>query len=177
MTTVNSSFWRDNNRVPITTDGIMITDTQSFTTTGTVAVPIFHVIGSVEIRGLWGIVTTALGNHTAAYFRLNDQTVQTAITKIVGAPTLTSAPVGSLIMKDNLASSTALQYHSAAAGVFDEEGSQLPIFQSFHVDQKTGGITTDIEYVYTTSDNPATGAIEFFVRFIPLSEDGNLIAI
>ena len=79
MVTVNQSFWRDNNRVPITTDGIMITNSKTFTTTGTVAVPVFHVTGSVEVRGLWGIVTTALGNHTAAAFRLNDQGAQTVI--------------------------------------------------------------------------------------------------
>lgn len=175
MVTVNSSFWRDNNRVPITTDGIMITNSKTFTTTGTNAVPIFHVTGSVEIRGLWGVVTTTLGNHTAAAWRLNDQTAQVDITA-VGGTSLTGIAAGSTISKKGLAAAALTKLDNVAGVVSEPTTLETTYFSPFVAVKKTAA-TTDIEYVYTTSDNPTTGVIEFFIRFIPLSADGTLTAV
>jgi len=174
---VSASFFRDANRVPITTDGLITTDAQVLSgNNATVAVPIFGITGSVEIRGLWGIVTTALQNHTAAAWRVNDQTAQLDITLNTGT-SLTNAPVGSLIVKKGLAAA-ALTLKSAAAGAISEPTTlETNIHSPFVLTQKTGGIATNIEYVYATTDTPTTGAIQFFLRWLPLSSDAAVTAL
>src|ERR1035437_9452069 len=104
MPTVNASFSRDNDRIPITTDGITLSTFHTFAdTNNTFNNPLFHIVGAVEIRGLWGVVTTTIGvNHTAAYFRLNDQAVTPAITLATGI-TLSGLAVGTTFTKKGLA--------------------------------------------------------------------------
>ena len=176
MSTMVNSFWRDANRVPITTDGLLATDTKTFTDNNTTAyIPIFGITGVIEIRGLWGIVTTALGNHTAAYWRLNDQTAQVSITLSTGT-TLSSAPADSLILKNGLAAA-ALTYKSAAAGFVSEPTTlETMIFSPIILGTKTALTTTTIEYVYTTTDTPTSGQIQFFLRFLPISSDASVTA-
>src|SRR5258708_38393918 len=93
---ITESFPRDANNVPITTDGLISTDVQI--TTGTAAsspfnIPIFGVTGVIEVRGLWGIVTTTLGvNHTAASFRINDQSAQIYLTAAGGVDISAATP-------------------------------------------------------------------------------------
>src|SRR3990167_10379103 len=68
----------------------------------TVNPPIFTLTGAVMLTRLWGVVTTDLGsNHTAAAWRLNDQTAQVYLTA-VGGTTLSSIKAGSVIVKDKL---------------------------------------------------------------------------
>lgn len=142
----------------------------------TVATPLFHITGAVEVRGLWGVVTTDLGsNHTAAYWRLNDQTAQPAITLATGT-TLSSIKAGSVIVKKGLATA-ALTKLDNAAGIVSEPTTLETVFFSPFVAVKKTAATTDIEYVYTTSSTPTSGAIQFFVRYIPLSSDGNITPI
>jgi hypothetical protein len=174
MPTINASFPRDNNRVPITTDGITFSTTHIFNdTNNTFNNPLFHVIGAVEIRGLWGVVTTAIGvNHTAAYFRLNDQTAQVAITAAVGI-TLSGLAVGTTITKKGVAATALTLLDNAAGRVSEPTTLETTYFSPFVVMKKTGA-TTDIEYTYSTTDSPTTGAIQFFCRFLPLSADGTL---
>lgn len=177
MPTVNASFSLDNNRVPITTDGIVLNTSQTLTGNNTtVAVPLFHIVGSVEIRGLWGIVTTDLGaNHTAAYWRLNDQTSQVNITLNTGT-TLSAIKAGSTITKKGLATAALTKLDNAAGVVSEPTILETTYFSPF-VMVKKNAATTDIEYVYSTTDAPTTGAIQFFVRFLPLSADGTIIVI
>jgi hypothetical protein len=177
MTTSAASFSRDANRVPITTDGLTLATVKSMTgSNATTAIPLFHITGSVEIRGLWGVITTDLGSaHTAAYWRLNDQTAQVAITLATGT-TLSSKKAGSTIVKKGLAA-TALALVDNAAGAISEPTTLETTFFSPFVAQKKTAAVTDIEYVYTTSQTPTTGAIQFFIRFIPLSADGNITVI
>src|SRR3990167_7222633 len=60
----------------------------------TVVVPIFTLTGSVMLTRLCGVVTTDLGaNHTAASWRLNDQTSQVYLTA-VGGTTLSAIKAG-----------------------------------------------------------------------------------
>lgn len=174
MSTVNASFWRDNNRVPITTDGVTIADSQTLTGNNTtVAVPIFRVTGIVEVRGLWGVVTTVLGsNNTAAYWRLNDQSAQSDITVSTGT-TLSSAAVGSIIVKKGLAAAALTLLTSAQERVSEPTTLETTYFSPF-VAVKKPGANTDIEFVYTTTNTPTSGAIKFYARFLPLSDDGNL---
>lgn len=177
MPTLSESFWRDANRVPVTTDGF--TSTKSHTLVGnnaTVAVPLFTLTGSVEVRGIWGVITTDLGsNHTAAYWRLNDQTAQQAITLASGT-TLSSKKAGSVIAKKGLAAA-ALSLLDNATGVVSEPTTLETVYYSPFVVVKKTAAVTQIEYVYTTNQTPTTGAIQFFVRWLPVSADGSLVAV
>ena len=179
MSTIDNSFSRDANRIPITTDGITTSVTKNMTASNeTLAVPLFHIVGAVEIRGLWGVVTTALGaNHTAAHWRINDQTATNVVITAAAGTTLNSAGVGSLIVKKGVLS-TALTLISNAAGAISEPTTlETTYFSPFVAVQKVGNITTDIEYVYTTTTQPTTGAIKFNVRWLPLTSSANVVAI
>lgn len=178
MPTVNSSFSRDNNRIPITTDGIIL-PSNTITLTGsntTVVTPIFTLTGTVEIRGIWGVVTTDLGsNHTAAYLRLNDQGAQLDITLNTGTA-LSAAKAGSTIVKKGLAAAAITLLSNSVGRVSEPTTLETTYFSPFVMMQKTAA-TTQIEYVYTTTNTPTTGAFIFYVRFLPVSADGTLTAV
>ena len=139
--------------------------------------PLFHITGSVEVRYLYGEITTALGsNVTAAHFRLNDQTATDVVITAAAGTTLSSAPAGSLILANVLAA-TALTLKTAAVGAMLQPAVvNTSIFSPSVFTQKTGGITTDIEFVYTTN-NTSLGVIKFYAKWIPLTENGNLEAV
>ena len=171
------SFSRDDNHVPITDGGLTVLSSKSLVANNTTAsVPIFKVTGTVLVRRLGGVVTTALSsNVTAVSFRLNDQTAQTYLTVIAGT-TASSIPSGSVIEKRDLAG-VAVDVDTTAAAVFEEAATAgLPYYQEFRLNQKTGGIETDIEFKYTCN-NQASGAIQFFCTYIPISIDGSLTAL
>lgn len=177
MATTTASFWRDANRVPITTDGIVSLDSQTLSANNTTAaVPIFTVTGMIEVRGLWGVVTTVLGsNQTAAYFRLNDATAQSDITLSTGT-TVSSAAVGSILVKKGLAAAAVTLLTSAQERVSEPTTLETPFFSPFVLVAKNA-VTTNIEYVYTTTQTPTTGAIQFFLRWLPLSVDANVVSL
>jgi len=136
----------------------------------TANVPLFRITGSVEIRGIWGVVTTALGsNHTAAYWRLNDQTAQVNITLNTGT-TLSAIAAGSTIVKKGLATAALVLLDNAAGRVSEPTTLETPFFSPFVMMKKTAA-NTDIEYTYTTTNTPTSGVIQFFVRWLPLSTD------
>lgn len=177
MAQATHSFWRDANGVPITTDGLTTDNTLTFTGSNTtVATPVFRITGSIEVRALWGVVTTALGsNHTAAHWRLNDQTAQPVITLVTGT-TLSSIAAGSVIVKKGLVGAALAKLDNAAGVISEPTTLETPYFSPFVFVKKTAA-TTDIEYVYTTTQTPTTGAIQFFVRWLPITVDGNVIAV
>lgn len=171
-------FGRDNNGVPIQWLGLTVSDSQTLTGNNTtVATPIFGVTGSVLITALYGVVTTTLGaNNTAAYWRLNDQSAQVNITLSTGT-TLSAKTAGSTIVKKGLAAA-ALTVLDAAAGVVSEPTTlETEYFSPFTLVQKTGGVATNIEFVYTTTDTPTTGAITFYAKYIPLGVGSKLTAL
>ena len=172
--TQRGSLIRDDNDYPV--QGFGLTTSNTITLTGnntTVATPLFHVTGTVEILGIYGVVTTTLGaNHTAAYWRLNDQAAQVDITLNTGT-TLSAIKAGSTIVKKGLAT-TALAKLDNVAGVVSEPTTlETNYFSPFVLVKKTAAVT-DIEYVYTTTDTPTVGAIQFFVQWYPLSVDGRI---
>ncbi len=177
MSTLTASYWRDANRVPITTDGIMTLDSQTLVASGaTAAVPIFTITGMIEVRGLWGVVTTAIGsNHTAAYWRLNDSSAQSDITLNTGT-TISSAAVGSILVKKGLAAAALTLLTSAQERISEPTTLETTYFSPFVAVAKDA-TTTSIEYVYTTNQTPTTGAIQFFLRWLPLSTDANVTAL
>lgn len=167
----SASLLRDANNVPIQTDGVLSTSIQTIIGNNTtVAVPIFNVTGTIECRGIYGIITTTLGaNHTTAYFRVNDQTSQPAITLATGV-TLSAKTAGSTIVKKGLAAAAAVLLDNAAGIVSEPTTLETAFFSPFVVVKKTAA-KTDIEYVYSTTDTPTTGVIQFFLRWLPLSQD------
>lgn len=142
----------------------------------TVAVPLFRVTGTVYILRIWAIVTTVLGaNVTAGYLRLNDQTAPADITLAAGS-TLSAAAAGTFLAKTALAAS-AITVKTATAGKVGEAGTaDQPFFQEFTV-QKKPAANTDIEFVYSTTDTPTSGAIQFMAEYRPISADGALVAL
>lgn len=168
--TLRGTFARDDDGVPITYGGLTTINSKTLVGSGaTVAVPIFSVSGSILVTGIWGVVTTTLGaNNTAAYWRLNDQTAQVSITASSGT-TLSAAVAGSTIVKKDVATA-ALTFINASAGRISEPTTlETFYFSPFEATQKTGGIATNIEFVYTTSDTPTSGTIAFSVAWVPLT--------
>lgn len=177
MPTSSASYSRDANRVPITTDGITTSTSQTLTGSNTtVAVPLFRITGSIECRGLWGVVTTDLGaNHTAAYWRLNDQAAQVNITLNTGT-TLSAIKAGSIITKKGLATAALAKLDNVAGVISEPTTLETTYFSPFVFVKKTAA-NTDFEYVYTTTDTPTSGAVQFFIRWLPLSSDANVAVI
>lgn len=173
-----STYWRDANSVPITADGVYLKDTQTLVGNNAsgVVVPIFGITGTVEVRGLYGVVTTALGaNNTAAYWRLNDGTAQSSITLSTGT-TLSAAPAGSTIVKKDVASAALTLLSSSQERVSEPTTLETFYFSPF-VAVKKGTAATNIEFVYSTTDAPTSGVIDFWVRWLPLSADANIVAL
>lgn len=169
------------NDLVTTTDSLQtrtLINSKTFTgSNATVVTPIFRVTGSVEVIGLWGVVTTDIGvNHTASAFRLNDQTAQLDITLNTGS-TLSSVKAGSAIVKKGLAASAVALQNNSVGRVSEPTAAETMYFSPFLMLQKTGGVNTDIEYVYATTDTPTTGAMQFFVRWRQISNDGNIVVV
>ena len=174
MATSAAAFNRDANRVPITQYGLRVSKDITFTTDGTVVKALFTVTGSVMINALYGVVTTDLGsNHTAASFRINDQTAQVYLTAVAGT-TLSSIKAGSLIIKDKLVAVAVTKIDNAAGAVNESATAGVDIFTPVIITKKTAALT-QIEYRYITN-NTSLGAMTFYCGFIPLSADGDVSA-
>ena len=142
----------------------------------TVNPPIFTLTGTVLLGKIWGIVTTDLGsNNTAAYLRLNDQTAQVAITLATGT-TLSAAKAGSLLLKTGLAAAAITLKSNAAGAVFEPTTLETVIPSPIILVKKTAALT-QVEFVYSTTNTPTTGAIKFYAAYLPLSDDGALRAV
>ena len=170
------SYPRDENRVPITGHGIVLKKSVTFTgDDATVATPIFTITGAVQVLKLGGIVTTVFGaNHTDAHFRVNDQTATDQIITKATTLDLSGISPGAVIFKSGLITAVATYKSSDAASVYEPTTLQTGTFTPFIIVQKTGGIQTDIEYVYTTTDDPTSGVMDFYVGYLPLSEDSSI---
>ena len=153
--------------LPVNTFNKTIT-TNVNNTTGSIVV--FTITGSIKVLQIYGVVTTVLSaNHTAAHLRLNDQTATVDLTLNTGVAA-SAAPVGSILMRTGLVAS-ALTLKSNAAGAFqDAQAVGADVFTPFEITKKTGATTT-IDYRYTTTDAPSTGAIQWFLVWQPLSAD------
>lgn len=147
------------------------TTTKTLSANNTTAnVPIFRITGTIEGK-LYGLVTTTIGtNHTGAYFRLNDQSAQTNITLATVGVTLSNFAVGAIIAKTALAATLATIKNSNVGQFYESATAGIPLLSEFFVTKKNGA-NTDIEYTYTTTDTPTTGAIQFFLEWIPRSAD------
>ncbi len=173
---ITESYPRDANNVPITTDGLVSTNSQTLSGNNTtVNTALFRITGTIEVRGLWAVVTTVIGaNHTGGLYRLNDQTAQVAITA-TGA-TLSALAAGTTIVKKGLAAAAVSLLDNAAGRVSEPTTLETTYFSPFVVMKKTGE-NTDIEYQYATTDQPTSGVLKHFLRWLPLSSDGNVTIV
>jgi len=176
MPTSTGALGRDANRVPIVSDGLVSITSSTLSASNTTASNIiFNLTGSIQVLALYGVVTTVLSsNITAAHYRLNDQTAQPVISAAAGT-TLSSAAVGSVIMRKALAATALTFIDSAAARITESSAVNLGFSSPFVLTQKTGGIQTDIEFRYTTTNTPATGVIQFILKWLPISTDAAVI--
>jgi len=140
----------------------------------TTTVPIFRIIGNVRCLLLYGQVTTVLGaNHTGVYIRFNDQTNQSDITLSTVGRTLSAAPTGSLIIKQDVATALLAFGSSATEIVNDNLVTRTPQFSLI----SKPSVNNDIEYIYTTTDAPTSGVIQFFLQWIPLSANASVTSL
>jgi hypothetical protein len=141
-------------------------------TTGSIAT--FTVTGTVQVYAFWGIVTTQFSsNITDVHLRLNDQTATVDMTLATGA-TMSNMAVGALLIKDSDGAVDPLTGINSTAGAFGDSGGQgVPNAMPFFVQKKTGATTT-IDFRYTTTNTPSTGAVRFWAVWEALSDDGAL---
>lgn len=177
MPSIPASYWRDGNFVPITTDGITTSTSTTFSGSNTtVNTALFTLTGAIEVRAIYGVITTVLGaNHTAASYRLNDQTAQVYITA-VGGVDISALAAGTTIVKKGLVAAAITTLDNAAGRVSEPTTLETSYFSPFVLMKKTGALT-QIEYHYATTDTPTSGAMQHFVRWLPLSQDANLVAV
>ncbi len=172
------SFPRDANHIPDVANGCLATDIQTLVgNNATVNVPIFGVQGIIEVKGLWGIVTTALGvNHTASAWRINDQTAQIYLTA-VGGVDISAYPAGSMIAKVGLVAAALTAKKADVGFVLEPTTLETMNFSPIIIGAKTGLTTQTIEYHYATTDQPTSGVIQFFMRWLPLSNDAQVLSL
>lgn len=177
MPQIAAAYRRDANSVPITTDGLTTsTEMTCVGSNNTTSTPIFTITGAVEIRAFWGVVTQTLqGAHTAAFITLNDQTATVDITLATGV-TLSAEVPGCVIVKKGLVGAALVKLDNGAGVVSEPTTLETTYFSPFVIVKKTAA-TTQIEYSYATTNVTPTGKIQFFVRWLPLSEDGDVAAV
>lgn len=175
--TQSGSMLRDDNDQPVQGTGLTVSN--SITLTGdsdTVAVPIFTVTGSVLVLAIWGNITTTLGsNNTAAYWRLNDSSNQSDITLNTGT-TLSSAAAGSILVKKGLATAALTLLSNSQERVSEPTTLETLYFSPFVAVAKAA-TTTNIEFVYTTSNSPTSGVINFYVQYLPLGSGSKITTV
>lgn len=174
MPTQMGSMLRDDNDQSVQGTGLTLSNSKTLSGNNTtVAVPVFHVTGTVLVYAIWGNITTTLGaNNTAAYWRLNDQAAQVDITLATGT-TLSGAAAGSTIVKKGLAAAALALLNNSAGRVSEPTTLETLYFSQFVALQKTAA-TTDIEFVYTTTDTPTSGVINFYVQYIPIGSGSRI---
>lgn len=174
---LNSPLWRDSNQTPVQTGGVVTRNSKTLVgNNATVVVPIFGITGTVQFLSIYGVVTTVLGaNNTAAAWRLNDQTAQVDITLSTGTA-LSGVAAGSVIVKKGLAAAALTLLNNSAGRVSEPTTLETPYFSPFVVTKKTAA-ATNIEFVYTTTDTPTSGVIQFFVTWLPVSQDAAVKAL
>lgn len=179
MTQYTASLSRDANYVPIQAYGFGSQKSQTLSgSNATVSTPLFRITGNIVVKALYGTITTTLGaNVTATYWRTNDQTAQINISLNTGTA-ISAAAVGSQITRLSTAGVALVFDNTSAAKVRDPVAATAPdVFMPFEVMQKVGGINTDIEFTYSTTDTPTSGVIQHTLRWLPVSDNANVTVL
>lgn len=135
-------------------------------TTGSLTIA--TLTGNVSVVQIIGTVTTVLSsNITAAHLRMNDATNTPAITLAAGT-TLSAAPVGTVLSKTGLAAAAIVQNTSAQVRVIEHATSGLLPNCGFDLCAKSGA-TNLLEFRYSTTNTPSTGAILWDIWYYPIN--------
>jgi hypothetical protein len=140
-------------------------------TTGSIVM--FTVTGSVLIRRLFGEVTTVISSaHTNGHIRTNDQSATIDLSNSTGA-TLSALAVGTMIWRAGVLATALAIDDNAVGAINDALSAGNDCFSPFIITKKNGAVTT-LDYRYTTTNAPSTGAILWTADWEPLSVNGNL---
>ena len=125
---------------------------------------VFEVSGIVKIKRLRGVLKTktTLTNMTDCHFNLNDGTIDVPITLDNGL-TMSTVAVGSIVDRINVATSVANFVNVATCAVNDSQWADF--WQSEFVVAQKASTTTNIQWVYTTTDAPIDATMDFYVEF------------
>jgi hypothetical protein len=169
---------QDINIIPDPFSTRKLSNSKTLTANNTTAnVALFSITGVVRVLKLYGIVTTAIGsNHTGAYFNLYDQSARVNITLNTVGVTLSSFTAGAMVMKTALAATLATIQNNNVGAIVEPTAAQGVVQSEFIAVKKTAAVT-EIDYTYTTTNTPTTGAIQFFIEYQPLSADGAVAAL
>ncbi len=143
----------------------------------TVNVPIFRIVGVIEVYYLWAKVTTVLGsNLTACKFDLFDQTTSVAIAS--AGVTLSSLAVNSIFYVTSVGA-TSINSQSAATNPPLPRGSQASPQGpggGMDIGSKVGA-NTDVRFIYTTTNTPTSGVIEFYLCWRNIDKTSTVTAL
>lgn len=162
---------------PNAESAILASNSKTLSANNTTAnVGLWSWTGSIRVFKLYGIVTTVLGaNQTACYWNVYDQSTRTALTAAAGT-TISAAGVGGMIAKLGL-KATALNYANSSGIVIVEPTTlETLTFEDFSL-VANNGATSEIDFTYTTTDAPTSGAIQFFLEWMPLSSGAKVTAL
>lgn len=129
----------------------------------TEVINLFSIVGAVNIKKIYGIVTeaTTLTNMTDCHWNVNDGAGDYPITKTTTC-TMSSAIVGSVLTKLDAVTAVAYLKDGVAGGVV--EGTSAVIPYEFMVIQKSA-TATYIQFIYTTTDAPIDATMKFIVEY------------
>lgn len=147
--------------IPVPT--LLATNTKILSGTGTVVVQVFRLDGIAKILKLWAVVTSTLGNHTNAHFRLNDLMITVPISKTTTA-TFSGHSPGSPIYRSGLAADALSTMDASTCGVIDPSAKSEVISTEVVVVKKYLA-TTYMEYVFDTTDLNTSGSIAFYAEY------------
>jgi hypothetical protein len=152
MATISSSFYRDANRVPITTDGIITKKSVTF----------------ADVAGQGAIGTISLFTVTGLIYA---RVVGICSVDLVGAATLEVGVTGSTALSlAQIANATTLDageiYADATAAAFKIGTDLIPPMNL---------VTTNI-FATVGSAAITAGQVDFYCLWRPISSDGNLVA-
>lgn len=134
---------------------------------GSETLNLFQIEGHILVKRIFAIVNyTDLGNHTKAYFDLNDGTNTVILTESSTGADLSNLDINSMFYKvDGI--TNAIQYVKSNSSVKFESTDSF-YNNDWIVLGKYGGVTY-LRYNYESTDTPTQGDATFFIEYIPLT--------
>lgn len=139
---------------------------------GTFAKNICQIQGTIEATIQGRVLNNLSSNITGVYLRMLEGSNETLLTEKITGAALSSLPIGSWlgIMTDS--SGTLVKFTSAQVNVFYRGG--LKILYPIGISSKAG-TNCYLQIVYTTTDAPCSGQLEFSVQYEKRDSTGNVI--
>lgn len=139
--------------------------------TGTANVDYGIFTGAVRIHRIGLVVQSALGNHTDAKLAIYDGTTTVLLTNTTGAA-LTNFVAGSTAFRGRLSTSAGSLVATNGGSIFQYNTAYNDVPVNLN---SKGAADTFLRYTFTTSDNPTSGSLRFYVLWEPLTDDALII--